>query len=296
MEKQSRFNLPLEAGLALISFSLTPIFIKGVSANSVTIGVIRLGFAVLLTYLFLVKKNELKSLNKKDIYALVGMGLLFGVHWLTYFLSIKIGTAVMAFMGLCTYGIWLTFLGWIFGLRKPTGLDLLSLVVVTVGSLIAVPEFSFENEETLGLGIAIFSALFFAGLPILQQQNTHISSGVRALGQYTFAIPIFAFGLFFMEWNAVWEDWYYFLVLIAVCTFLAHTLWLRVTTHVPTTVSSILYYLSMPATMMFSYLILSEAITFEKVTGALLIILANVMKFLPELRKRKRMSKTESVQ
>ncbi|BDD06088.1 DMT family transporter [Aureibacter tunicatorum] len=288
MEKKISLRLVVETLLALVSFGFTPVLIKSVSANPYTIGIVRLCITMVLTGIFLASFKEIKALSFKQVKSLALMGFLFGAHWVTYFISIKIGSASIAFLGLCTFGIHLILLGWIMKLRKPQWNDFLAVALVICGSLMVTPEFSLENNQTLGLLVAIISAVFFAGLPILQQRNSEISGSVRAFGQYGFALVLFLFTLPLTEWESLTKsDWMGLVALSVVCTFIAHTLWVKATTELPTTVSSIIYYLTLPLAMGISYMFLGEEMTLEKVGGALLIIVANIISILPKLKSNK---------
>jgi drug/metabolite transporter (DMT)-like permease len=140
-----------------------------------------------------------------------------------------------------------------------------------------VPEFTFGNDYTLGLIIALVSAFFFAMLPMLQQKNRHIYSYTRAWGQYSFALVFFTFFISETEWNLPDADWGYLAILAILCTLGAHTLWLRATTNLPNTSSGLIYYLSIPVAMIVSYFFLDEAMPAQKILGAILIVMSNVI-------------------
>ncbi len=265
------------AVLAMVLFGLTPVLIKYVQANVYTIGVVRLSIAVVLTWLFLNNKVQLKGLKRKQWRALILIGLFFSLHWITYFLSIKIASATIGIVGLSTFGIHLILFGWIAGTKIPRWYDFSAIALAIAGNYVLLPALSFENEDVVGLCVAVLSAMFFAVLPIFQQKNKDLNNATRAFGQYAFALVFFLFTLPWVQWDLGSHDWWGLLVLGIVCTFGAHTLWLKATTELPTTFTSVIYYLAIPMTMVMSYYFLEERITTNKIIGASLIVLGNLM-------------------
>lgn len=267
-------------------FGSTPVFIKKVTANAVTIGLVRLSIATVFMYFLFIGAKRLKALQKKDWKALMLIGLVFGIHWVSYFYAVKVSTPSIAILGLTCFGIYLILFGWIFQGKKPGIFEWLTVLMAVGGNLLIVPEFSLSNDITVGLLIGLGSGLFFAILPLLQQRNAHILSYTRAFGQYGFGLLFFGLFAFQADFDLPASDWYYLIVLALLCTVIAHTLWLRATTHLPHASSSVIYYLSIPVAMLVSYFFLNEPMPFNKVMGAILIVLANLLGIGKQALKR----------
>lgn len=267
----------IEGILAAILFGSTPVFIKKVTAGAVTIGIVRLTIASLLMYFIFIGAKKLKALRRKDWRALMLIGLVFGIHWVSYFYAVKVSTPSIAILGLTCFGIYLILFSWIFQKKKPAVVDWITVIMAVGGNLLIIPEFSLANDITLGLLIGLGSGLFFAMLPVLQQKHMHIASYTRAWGQYTFALIFFCTLSFQAEFDLPDSDWYYLGILAVVCTLGAHTLWLRATTELPHAATSVIYYLSIPVAMLVSYFFLDEAMPLDKILGAILIVLANLI-------------------
>lgn len=267
----------IEGILAAFLFGCIPVFIKKVTASAVTIGIVRLAIASVLMYFIFVGAKKVKTLRRKDWKSLMLIGLVFGLHWVSYFYAIKVSTPSIAILGLTSFGIYLILFDWIFKKKRPALFDWFIVIMAVVGNIIIVPEFSLANDTTLGLLIASGSALFFALLPLLQQKNAHIPSYTRAFGQYTFGLLFFCTLSFQADFDLPATDWYYLGILGVICTLGAHTLWLRATTELPNTATSIIYYLAIPVAMIVSNLFLGEPMPPNKITGAILIIIANII-------------------
>lgn len=262
-----------------------PVLIKFTSLNPITIGIARLLIASFLMALLLNVKRQKIQLNRRNLKNLIIIGVVFSIHWITYFYSIKISTASIGILGASTYGIHLILLGWIFLKTKPTWTDGLAIIFAFTGTYIIIPEFTLSNDITAGLLLSILSGLFFAFLPILHQKNKHMPNNVRSLGQYLFALPLFL--LFGHQFEFVWKpsDIYSLLYLGIFGTFLAHSFWINVTTKLPTTFTSLIFYVVIPLSMILSYVWLNESMNIEKIVGAMLIILANVLGILRKFKR-----------
>ena len=282
--KEEKFQIGIEAAITLILMAGVPVCIKFTSANPLTIGLFRLGVATALIAIFLRPRKTDRPLSKSMIIPLIVIGILFSTHWITYFLSIKKATASIGILGMSTYGIHLIFLGWVIRKNKPRIFDFIALALALVGTYFIVPEFSLSNNATIGILLAIFSGFCFALLPVLHQHYRFIPERIRIFGQFFFALMVFLFFIPLTDWNLQTVDWWALLYLAIPGTFIAHSLWVRVTTRISTTITSLIFYLIIPMTMMISHFWLDEPMPFEKIAGALLIVSGNVISMVGKVR------------
>lgn len=253
-----------------------PVLVKSTSANEVTIGIARLAIAVLAFTPFVVGRNHLLRLSRRDWGMLLAIGLVFGAHWLSYFYSIKLATASIGAMAVSTYGVQYLLLAWIFRRERLTLFECAAMGLCFLGCVVVAPEISLDNAMTRGILLGVFSALLYALLPFLHQRSQHLSTTVRSWGQFFFAL------LFFMplfpasNWQLTNIDFFKLITLGLLCTVFAHGLWVKVSTELPALFTSLIYYLYVPISMLLSVLLLDEALTTEKLTGAVMIVTASV--------------------
>lgn len=284
------FRYYTEGLIAVFIFGITPLFIKEVSANAVTIGLVRLTIGALFLY-FIAKPSKLKKLTRKEWIALLWIGLLFGAHWITYFISVKLATPSMAILSVSSFGLHMIYLNWFIKGVKPKAIDLFSVLLALGGVFLILPDFDLSNNITSGILIGLTSAFFFAILPFVQQRNQQIDSMSRAFGQYFFGLIFFLFFATESSWSLPQIDWVYLGILGLICTVGAHTLWLRSSTMLPTTTTSLIFYLGTPIAMFTSYLFLDEEMGLEKIVGAALIVSANVLGVLLKRKPNKPLPK-----
>lgn len=270
-------KLFFEAALTTFLFASIPLVVKAMGANAISIGIARIGLALFCLFLFPSVRFYLRKNFRANIKALLPIGLLFGLHWLTYFWSIKISSASVGILGLSSYGLFLILFGNWFGGEKLTPLQWLAVVVAVLGNFILVPEFSLSNNTTLGLAIGLVSGAIYAVLPLLHKKHPHIPTSVRAFGQFLFALIPFMFFAPTANWNLSSADWLGLVYLGIGGTLIAHTLWVKITTNVTPITSSLLYYTTIPITMLLSFLLLDEAMTNQKLLGAGFIVAANLL-------------------
>ncbi len=284
---QINFRLSAELVLTLLLMGGVPVFIKFTAVNPVTIGIVRLLIASFLMGIVLILKKEKLPVKFRHLKMLALIGFIFSIHWITYFYSIKTATASIGILGASTYGIHLILLGWIFLNNRPRWVDWLAIGLALLGTYIIIPEFRLSNNITLGLLLSITSGLFFALLPILHQKSQHLSNNVRSFGQYIFALPLFLVfaGQFELEFKQA--DIYSLLYLGIFGTFLAHTFWINVTTNLPTTFTSLIFYVVIPVTMIISFLWLKEPMPYHKILGAILIVTANILGILNKFNRKR---------
>lgn len=273
-------RLLLTALCAVLFMSMVPVLVRSVSANEITIGITRLAIALLLISPIVFFKSALKNLNKRQWIGLFTIGMCFGLHWLSYFYSIKLATASLGAIAVSTFGIHLLLLNWIFKGQRIRPFEWLTVIACFIGCLLITPEFDLENQVTIGLIAGVFSGLLYAALPLLHQRIVEVPTLTRTWGQFTFAALFFIPWLGASNWNLSSGDWYRLLSLGIFCTVVAHTLWVKASTELPPVITGVVYYIYIPCTMMMSWYFLEEQITVKMAGGAALIIAANIAQAL----------------
>jgi len=275
---------------AKVFLTLVPIVIKFTTVNIWTIGIFRLVIACSFFYFF-AKKGFLEVYRKIWL-----LGPLFFIHWITYFMAVKVSNPSTAVIGLSTYGFILLVYSRIFFNKPIEKKYFFGVLIALIGTYVAIGDFNFANQQFLGLLWGLASALAYGALPIIHQKNQHIQSKHKAYSQFLGAFVLFIlFGShkFQLPMDAVNMT---SLVYLAIGgTIIGHTLWVKVTTELPTTVTSCIYYLAIPLSMLLEYLILNIPMTLSKLIGGGLIVGGNIFVLVvSKTRKQKTIPITES--
>lgn len=247
--------------------------------NTFTLGIARLSMASvgMLAVLLWQKKFAPRSWSARTWRAMLLVGLAFGIHWLLFFTSIKLASAAIGAIGFSTYGIQLLILGWLMGLGRITTTDLMGLAIAVTGTLLLVPEFSFQNDHTLGLVAGVLSGLAAASLPLLHQRFADVDNNLRTWGQFTFALPLFFFFWSGTDWHVAPRDIMLVLYLGFGVALVGHGLWIQAITALSTTTTSILSYLYLPGSLIVGYFTIGERLSGRMLVGAGCVLAANAL-------------------
>lgn len=269
-------RLLVTALLAVLSMSVVPLLIRSTAANEITIGLVRIAIAMLCMSPFVLWRGTLRGLSRREWIGLALLGVVFGFHWLSYFTSIKMAGAAIGALSVSTYGIHLLLLNWrIKGIAiRPA--EWLAVLLCFAGVVLIAPSFDLGDSVTIGMLIGIGAGFLYACMPLLHQRIVTVPTFGRAWAQFGFAALVFLPLLPLTSWELAASDWWYLLTLGILCTVVGHTLWVKSSTELPPVITSVAYYLYVPITMVGSFFVLDEKITPRMVTGAGLIISANL--------------------
>lgn len=273
----ANLKLDLEAFFAIFIFAFVPVAIKATSANPFTIGLFRLSLATLGTAIWWRKKLHYKMFVRRDAWKLLILGIFFFCHWITYFYSIKTAGPSICVLGMSTYGLQLILWGSLFLGHKINKKHIFALALILSGVFFIVPEFSLNNQTTLGLCFALASASFYAFLPIFHQKFVHLPQEERIFSQFFFCGLLFSLFLPLTEWNLTVKDYALLIFLAVFGTLIAHALWAKVTSRLPTTTTGLIYYIITPSAMFLSFILLNDRPGPSQLLGGALVLSGSLL-------------------
>lgn len=210
-----------------IFFGLSGIF--GVliesSSETLTLGRAIIAFTLLALY-FLVRKQPLTALSYKDKAIQFIMGALLMVHWVSFYLGVKIGGVAVGTLGFASFPAFTALFEALFFKEKLRGKEYVVLSCVSIGLMLITPKFEFGNNATQGLLWGILSAVSYGVLAVMNRHSAGKLSGVESsLWQY-FAIILILFPFYHTELlSASLVDWFWIACIGFFCTTLAYTLY-----------------------------------------------------------------------
>lgn len=272
----------LKVVLATILFGSAPAAIRAVGLDTYALGIWRLSLsAVGMTALLAWKRGRLIGLLGGEVRAhwrlLVAVGVCFGLHWLTYFQSIKLASASIGAIGFSTCGVQLPLLGWAFGFGRPSLAAMTGVGLAMAGSWLCMPAEAEVSGALAGLLIGILSGTFYAALPMLHQRHAHLDNELRTWGMFVFALPVFLVMAPAATWTMTARDAWLVFHLGVVVTLLGHYLWVQVSTELPLQLTSVLGYMQLPASLLLNYLLIGEQMTLTMIAGGACIVAGNLL-------------------
>lgn len=150
--------------IAAVLFGLTGIFGELIQAGAAAITAGRAGFAVLaLLAAMRVQGGSLhRGLAPRHIGVLVAAGGLLAVHWVTFFVAVKVGGVAIATLGFASFPAFITLCERFVLRDRVSAVEWLIVLLVTVGLALVTPSFDFRDQATVGLAWAVLSGLAFA--------------------------------------------------------------------------------------------------------------------------------------
>jgi len=209
--------------------------------------------------------------------ALAINGVILAVHWVAFFLAVKIASVAIALLGYATFPLFVLLFERV---PHPSALrarDIAIAALAVVGLVALVPEFSFASGALQGVVLGIASGLTFAWLAVRSRALVAATAPTRiALWQNAFAALCLAPIVLLFDRGASFDasDIALVLVLGVVCTGIAHTLFIasmqRLSAHTASVVAALepVYGIVLAATL------LHDVPGARTIVGAVLIVAA----------------------
>jgi drug/metabolite transporter (DMT)-like permease len=166
------------------------------------------------------------AVSHKNLQALLFIGFVVALHWITFFVSARVSNASVSLVGIATGSLWASVLDPLFNRRKVRGYEVLLGLLVIVGLYII---FSFDFQYPLGLALGVvsgfLSALFFAlnqrmGSRVGTYQITFYEMTGALLGSLIYLTVHITFvdKGYVVNFHATAVDWVCILILGLVCS------------------------------------------------------------------------------
>ncbi len=246
-----------------------------------------------LSLLFLVKWSSLLKMPRAIFLKYMGIGVLVGLHWLTFYGSVKLANASIALVCLATTSFFTALLEPLILGRKYRFYEIVLGVFIIPGMVLVAnnTQFSMLPGIWVGLSSALFVTLFtifnkklIAKADELSITLIEMSSAWLFLGIVLIFFSIYTNNPITLAPSL--SDWIYLLILSLLCTTFAYVLALKALHHLSAFASNLTINLEPVYGIILAWLILNDS---EELTPGFylggLIIIASVFSY-PFLRKR----------
>src|SRR5690606_22478687 len=213
--------------LAAVLFGLTGIFGELIQGDAGLITAGRAVFAVLSLLLFMRWQGAalFKGIDLRSAAALSAAGLMLAIHWVTFFVSVKISGVAIATLGFASFPAFITLTEWLVLRERVSRAEWAILFLVTAGLVLVTPSFDFRDEATIGLAWAVASGLSFALFTVINRKAAGHLSAYQVACWENFVVVLatlpFSFGGFT---ELATLDWVWLALLGIFCTALSHFL------------------------------------------------------------------------
>ena len=273
-QKQSLIYLHI----AVFLFGGTALFSKLIDLPALDITVYRTAVGAIALFILLVlQKKKISLANRKDYLIATVLGVVVGIHWVTYFASMQMAGVTVGIIAFFTYPVITVFIEPLFNKSYPKPKDIFIALVVMFGIFLLIPEVSLGNQVTFGILVGVFSALFFALRNILHRNYFSHYSGPHTMLYQT--LVAFLMLCMFVEVPplAVSEnDWYLILLVGVVFTATPHAFFASSLRHLSATTAGLISCLQPLYGSVLAFFLLQERPNLLTILGGLLVVSAAV--------------------
>ena len=229
--------------------------------------------SLLLLIIAIVKKESLKLNSGKDYCMIILTGAVMAIHWTTFFQSIQVSTVAIGTITFSTFPLFLTFIEPIVFHEKLRSQSVLSAILLLIGVMITIPEFSMENHTTIGIIWGMVSSLSYA---VLTLANRYFSPRYPArtvcLYEQGSAAIVLLPALFLVEttWRPL--DLAGIAFVGFICTAFAHSLYVSAQKSVRAQTAGIISGMETVYGILYALLFLGEVPTIRELAGGIVIL------------------------
>ena len=264
--------LYLHIGVMLFSFS--GIIAQYVEVPSILAAMGRvLCSSTLLFVIAKIKKESLKLDNTKDYIAIIATGIVLAIHWVTFFHSIQTSTVAIGAITFTTFPLFITFIEPIVFHEKLKMKSIIRALFVFLGVMITVPEFSLDNQMTIGILWGMVSSFTYAIATMANRyfSKKYTSRTVCIYEQGTAALVLLP--SFFLV-PAVWrvQDVIGIIFVGCICTAFAYSFYITAQRRVKAQTAGIIAGMETVYGIFFAFVLLGEVPTVRELIGGAMIL------------------------
>jgi len=206
----------------VLIYGFTAILGKLITLPATQLVWFRMLIAAVSFYLYFRIRKKSFRVSRKDLLQILGVGLIVGAHWITFFGAIKISNVSVTLGCLASTTLFTSFLEPLFYRRRLNLLDIFIGLMIIAGLYMV---FRFETQYTAGILVALTSA-FLAGLftvlnkKLIAHNSASVISFYEMLGGFAGISIFLAFTgqLNLSSLQMTGMDLFYLLLLAIVCT------------------------------------------------------------------------------
>lgn len=281
----------IELNIALVFLSTSGILGKLISISPTYAILGRCIIAAIALFFYIRYRRFSLTLNPRDTKFWVISGAFFGFHMIFYFYAISVSTVAIAFISLFTYPFITTLLEPFFFRNKLDWFNLLSATLIAIGIVVMTPEFSLENNTTLGVVLGITGAAMLALRNLMSKhymQGRDVSGSVIMFYQLVVSVIAISPALFFLDLGIDLTNFTYVALLGLVTTAVGHTMFISKIRHFKASTQSIISGIQPIYGILWAVIIIGEKLPTRTIIGGSLIILTVCLESIKQLKIRNR--------
>ena len=274
MGKKIQAHLAQHLSTFLVGF--TGILGKTIHQNPILIVFFRTFFAAIGMFPFFLSKKKTVTLTFKNHFLFFCLGVVFVLHWFTFFTGVQKATASLGTLAFSTFPFFLTFLEPLFYKLPFSFYKILLCIFIMIGVYFLIPQFSLTSSHFVGICWGILSG-FFMALAILWSRFLSLKFPIVVISffqSFYCALLSLPFLFLLLPLQISLTEWIALLALGFFCTALAHSLSFFALKSISAQIFGIILSLEAVYAVFFSYIFFGEKLSGRSILGAIIIILS----------------------
>ena len=228
MDKSENKGL-ISVHLAVLLFGVVGLFAKLVELPAVIIVLGRVFFSAVFLWGFLFfRRQKIRLQEREDYLWLLGAGVILAVHWSSFMQAIQTSTVAVGTLTFSTFPLFVTFLEPYLFHEKLKLTDVVCAIIMLIGVVFIVPEFTLGNTVTQGVLWGLLSALTYAVLSIMNRRfSDKYQAALVSFYEQASASVVLLPALFILHPVVTVRDVGVLILLGVVFTALAHSLFIN---------------------------------------------------------------------
>lgn len=263
--------------LVAVLFGATGVLGELITADPAFITWGRAAFAVIALAFFgrLLLTQPRSSLISHERWGMLLItGIVLALHWVTFFISVKVGGIAIATLGFASFPAFITLIEWGLLREAVTRVEWVRLWLVSLGLLLITPSFELSNLGTEGLWWGLLSGASFGVLAVLNWRYLSKVNAFAVAGlQNTVVLMVMSPWVVGSLLQISVVNWLWVAALGVLCTGLAHLLFVSSLRHLPARSAGLVVALEPIYAIAFAWLLFSQEPSLRMLLGAALIIL-----------------------
>jgi len=266
--------------IAVFLFGFAGLFGKFVDCDPLYIVFARTFFAAIALFFYaaMAAGIPLFKFKRNQMLVFILQGILLGIHWWSFFVSIQIASVAVGLVTFSTFPFFVTFLEPLLFKERLKKTDIATATAVFIGVILVIPELDFNNNITKGAAYGIFAGFTFALLALVNRKNAQTCDAVAvAFYQNLFAAIFLVLPLTFVKAvPPVVSDLPNLLFLGVACTAFSHTLFINALTRIRAQTAAVIAGLEPVYGIIIAFLWLNEVPQMRTLIGGAIIIGATI--------------------
>ncbi|TMO57783.1 DMT family transporter [Pseudoalteromonas aurantia] len=260
--------------IAVLLFGGTALFAKLIDLSALDITVYRTAVAfVALVLLLTLQRKKITLQTSKDYLIAILLGVVVGLHWVTYFAGMQMAGIAIGIIAFFTYPVITVFLEPFFTQKQIKRKDIICAVVVLTGIYLLIPEASLGNQVTLGIITGVSSGALFSLRNLLQKRYFSHYGGPQTMLYQTLVASVMLCAFITVPPSALSQS-HLSLILLAgiIFTALPHALFASSLRHLSATTAGLISCLQPLYATFLAFMLLAEKPSIVTFIGGLLVV------------------------